>query len=121
MDLVNQFIENYRKKYTFYENAGRLAAKQLETALQSAGIRAIVTSRAKNPGRLKYKTFHRNAERETPYKNMREIYDDMFDLAGVRVSLYFPGDPRQGRRPYQRPVYRDGEKTVPGAVQDAHL
>ena len=92
MDLVNQFIENYRKKYTFYENAGRLAAKQLETALQSAGIRAIVTSRAKNPGRLKYKTFHRNAERETPYKNMREIYDDMFDLAGVRVSLYFPGD-----------------------------
>ncbi len=92
MDLVNQFIENYRKKYTFYENAGRLAAKQLETALQSAGIRAIVTSRAKNPGRLRYKTIHRNIERETPYKNMREIYDDMFDLAGVRVSLYFPGD-----------------------------
>ena len=92
MELISQFIENYRKKYTYYENAGRLAAKQLETALQSAGIRAIVTSRAKSPGRLRYKTIHRNAERETPYKNMREIYDDMFDLAGVRVSLYFPGD-----------------------------
>ncbi len=92
MDLISQFIENYRKKYTLYENAGRLAAKQLENALQSAGIRAIVTSRAKNPGRLKSKTIHRNAKRETPYKNIREIYDDMFDLAGVRVSLYFPGD-----------------------------
>lgn len=92
MDLISQFIENYRKKYTFYENAGRLAAKHLETAFQSAGIRAIVTSRAKNPGRLRNKAIHRNAERQAPYKNMREIYDDMFDLAGVRVSLYFPGD-----------------------------
>lgn len=92
MDLISQFIENYRRKYTFYENAARLAAKQLEAALQSAGIRAIVISRAKNPGRLKSKAIHRNAQREIPYKNMREIYDDMFDLAGVRVSLYFPGD-----------------------------
>ena len=92
MDLISQFIENYRKKYTFYENAGRLAAKQLETALQAAGIRAIVTSRAKNPGRLRNKAILRNSERETPYRSMKEIYDDMFDLAGVRVSLYFPGD-----------------------------
>lgn len=92
LDLIPQFIENYRKKYTFYENAARLAAKQLEGALQSAGIRAIVTSRAKNPGRLRSKTIHRNAERGMPYRNMKEIYDDMFDLAGVRVSLYFPGD-----------------------------
>lgn len=92
MDLVSQFIENYRKKFTFYENTARLAAKQLEVAMQSAGIRAIVTSRAKNPGRLRSKTIHRNAERETPYRSMKEIYDDMFDLAGVRVSLYFPGD-----------------------------
>lgn len=92
MDLISQFIENYRKKYTFYENAGRLAAKHLESAFQSAGIRAIVNSRAKSPGRLKHKAIHRNADRSTPYKNMREIYDDMFDLAGVRVSLYFPGD-----------------------------
>ena len=55
MDLINQFIENYKKKLTFYETAGRLAAGQLEAALQSAGIRAMVTSRAKHPGRLKNK------------------------------------------------------------------
>lgn len=92
MELINQFIENYRKKYTFYENAGRLAAGQLENALQAAGIRAIVTSRAKNAGRLKNKVIHRNAGRETPYKNIQEIYEDIADLSGVRVSLYFPGD-----------------------------
>lgn len=92
MDIISQFIENYKKKYGFYENAARLAASQLESALQAAGIRAIVTSRAKNPGRLKNKVVHRNSLRETPYKTMKEIYDDIVDLSGVRVSLYFPGD-----------------------------
>ncbi len=92
MDLINQFIENYKKKIPFYETAGRLAAEQIETALQAAGIRAIVTSRAKAAGRLKAKVVRRNAKRQVPYKNMREIYDDIADLSGVRVSLYFPGD-----------------------------
>lgn len=92
MDLVSQFIENYKKKIPFYEAAGRLAASQLESALQSAGIRAMVTSRAKNPDRLKTKVIRRNSKREAPYKNMREIYDDIADLCGIRVSLYFPGD-----------------------------
>ena len=39
MDLINQFIENYKRKMNFYETAGRLAAKQLEASLQAAGIR----------------------------------------------------------------------------------
>ena len=45
MDLINQFIENYKKKLTFYENLGRISSSQLEDALQSAGIRAMVTYR----------------------------------------------------------------------------
>lgn len=61
MDLINQFIENYKKKMNFYETAGRMAARQLESALQAAGIRAIVTSRAKAPGRLKSKVLIRNS------------------------------------------------------------
>lgn len=92
MDLTNQFIENYKKKIPFYENTGRLAAAQLESALQAAGIRAMVTFRAKAPARLKAKVNRRNSRRQTPYKNMREIYEDIVDLSGVRVSLYFPGD-----------------------------
>ena len=86
MDLISQFIENYKKKINFYETAGRMAARQLESALQAAGIRAIVTSRAKAPGRLKSKVLIRNSRRSVPYKNMREIYEDIADLCGVRVS-----------------------------------
>lgn len=92
MDLINQFIENYKKKINFYETAGRMAARQLESALQAAGIRAMVTSRAKNPVRLKSKVLRRNSRRPNPYKSMKEIYEDVADLTGVRVSLYFPGD-----------------------------
>ena len=62
MDLINQFIENYKKKLTFYENLGRISSSQLEDALQSAGIRAMVTYRIKNPGRLKSKILRRNVK-----------------------------------------------------------
>lgn len=92
MDLINQFIENYKKKFNYYESVGRLAASQLEAVLRSSGIRAMVTYRAKNPGRLKSKVLRRNAKRSVPYRNMKEIYEDIADLCGVRVSLYFPGD-----------------------------
>ena len=92
MDLINQFIDNYKKKFNYYESVGRLAAGQLEAVLRSSGIRAMVTYRAKNPGRLKSKVLRRNAKRPVPYRNMKEIYEDIADLCGVRVSLYFPGD-----------------------------
>ncbi len=92
MDLINQFVENYKKKRSFYETSCKIAAEHIEAALQSAGIRAIVSFRSKAPGRLKNKVIRRNANREVPYKNMKEIYEDIVDLAGVRISLYFPGD-----------------------------
>lgn len=50
MDLINQFIENYKKKMNFYETAGRMAARQLESALQAAGIRAIGDFPRQSPG-----------------------------------------------------------------------
>lgn len=90
MDLINQFIENYKKKFNYYESVGRLAAGQLETILRSSGIRAMVTYRAKNPGRLKSKVLRRNAKRPVPYRNIKEIYEDIADLCGVRVSSISP-------------------------------
>ena len=41
MDLIQQFIDTYKMKWTFYDAAGRLAAEKLQLALQNAGIRAI--------------------------------------------------------------------------------
>jgi len=90
LDLISQFISRYRKEYDFYEQACRIAAQVLDSNLQSAGIRAIVTSRAKNPVRLETKV--RQRARSESYKILDDIYDDIVDLAGVRVALYFPAE-----------------------------
>jgi ppGpp synthetase/RelA/SpoT-type nucleotidyltranferase len=89
-DIVDQFISRFRREFDFYEQAGRIVAQQLNAQLESSGIRAMVTSRAKNPKRLEVKIRQRDGERD--YKNVEEIYADIVDLAGVRVALYFPGE-----------------------------
>ena len=98
-----------------------MAARQLENALQAAGIRAIVTSRAKAPGRLKSKVLIRNSRRSVPYKNMREIYEDIADLCGVRVSLYFPGDRDKADSLINDLFTLLETKQFPGTVQGAFL
>ena len=90
LDLVSEFIARYRKEYDFYEQACRMVAQSLEANLRSAGVRAIVTSRAKNPTRLEAKVRQRALKRQ--YGTVSAIFDDIVDLAGVRVALYFPGE-----------------------------
>ena len=90
MDLISQFVARYRKEYDFYEQACRMTAQVLDSTLQSTGVRAIVTSRAKNPGRLEVKVRQRSIKK--PYQSVDDIYEDIVDLAGVRVALYFPAE-----------------------------
>lgn len=90
LDLIAEFIGRYRKEFDFYEQSCRMVAQILEANLRSAGVRAIVTSRAKSPTRLEEKVRQRSAK--TNYKSVEDIYKDIVDLAGVRVALYFPGE-----------------------------
>ncbi|MGV0129160.1 RelA/SpoT domain-containing protein [Burkholderia gladioli] len=89
MDLIEKFIAQYHREFDFFDAAARLVSLQLESALTSSGIRAMVTYRAKRPERLDQKLRQRNVKRR--YKDHQEIYDDIADFAGVRVALYFPG------------------------------
>lgn len=59
-------------------------------SLEQSGIRAIVTHRTKRPDRLRTKL--QNRKKKTKYKIFDDIYDDLVDLAGVRIALYFPDD-----------------------------
>lgn len=93
MALIDDFINRYRKEFDFYDQAARLASQLLDASLQSAGIRAIVTYRAKSPRRLEGKV--RQRDRERHYKTSDDIYADIVDLAGARVALYFPADRNQ--------------------------
>ena len=92
MNIINDFIEDYKQNLHHYESAGRLAEELLSDALSASGIRAIVTSRAKNPNRLLTKVMKRSENIALPYQTVQEIYADIADLIGLRVSLYLPGD-----------------------------
>lgn len=89
MGVIDDFVSEYERQFDFWEASARTARGLLETELASSGLRAIVTSRAKSVDRLADKLQVR--DRETPYKSVAEIGQDIVDLAGVRVALYFPG------------------------------
>ena len=80
----------------FFQEASRLCAQRCETALKQNGIRSIVTYRAKRMDTLKMKLENRNAEKQ--YKTADDCKNDIPDLAGVRIALYFPGDLQEVRR-----------------------
>lgn len=89
MDLIDRFTEQYRREFDFSDQAARLAHGQLDNALASSGIQAMVTYRAKCPDRLEQKLRQRNKSKA--YTSIQDIYDDIVDFAGVLVALYFPG------------------------------
>lgn len=93
MDIVDEFVDRYPKEIDYYDQVARMVARKLEAALAGAGLRAIVTSRAKSFARLKDKLIQRNAKK--PYTSIPGVYADIADLAGVRVALYFPGEREQ--------------------------
>ncbi|WP_439838821.1 RelA/SpoT domain-containing protein [Aeromonas caviae] len=90
MSIIEEFLEQYNRQYDFYTELARIGSNQLEHELAKRGIKAIVSYRAKKPDRLKTKLEQRNTE--SPYKNIVSVFDDIVDLAGVRVALYFPSD-----------------------------
>lgn len=90
VNLVDKFLEIYSREYDYYLEAAKLCAQQCETGLEANGIRSIVTFRSKRPDRLKDKLEKRYIEKN--YSDVEEIYDDIVDLSGVRIALYFPGD-----------------------------
>jgi ppGpp synthetase/RelA/SpoT-type nucleotidyltranferase len=90
MEFIDDFVARYTREYDYYDQVGRLAQAKLESTLQEAGIRAIVTSRPKSIGRLREKC--RQRDTGILYTSVEQIYDDIVDLVGVRVALYFPGE-----------------------------
>lgn len=90
MKVIDDFIKQYNKEFDYYQKLSQIISNKIEDQLFKRGIKAIVTFRAKRPDRLKDKLIKRNEEKK--YKNVTEIFQDIVDLSGIRVSLYFPSD-----------------------------
>ncbi|KAF4452088.1 flavin-binding monooxygenase [Fusarium austroafricanum] len=89
--LLWDFINNY--DLAFYTKVATLAEERCRQVLNENGIWTIVTSRAKRPDRLLPKLEKRHQEKN--YQTMEDIQNDLIDLSGVRIALYFPSQQRE--------------------------
>ena len=82
--VINEFIKEFYDEVDLYEKVKRNVHKLLETKLNDSGVMALVTSRVKDPGRLKEKLIDRNNEKK--YKNKEDIYFDIVVPNGVPLD-----------------------------------
>ncbi|KAJ0129596.1 Uncharacterized protein HZ326_27306 [Fusarium oxysporum f. sp. albedinis] len=92
---IATFIEDYKGEYAFYVAVARLASERCEKVLGQNGIRAVVTFRAKRCDRLEAKLRQRLCLDQKTYGTDEDIRNDIVDLSGVRISLFFPNDLRR--------------------------
>ncbi len=90
--VIERFLETYPSRRNYFSRVAELCHDQCRDALIGEGIQHIASYRAKHPERLHEKVLQRAAKRKDGYASESEIQDDIYDLAGVRVALYFPGD-----------------------------
>ncbi|MCT4660714.1 MAG: RelA/SpoT domain-containing protein [Tissierellales bacterium] len=90
MKLIDAFIQKYTRNIELYQKASKYCAQVCEKELSRSGVRAIVSYRAKSPSKLREKILKRSSFQT--YASIEDIRDDIVDLAGVRIALYFPGD-----------------------------
>lgn len=90
MSVISDFIRSYKQNMGRYETLAKTCAQLCERELKRAGFRVLVTHRAKRLDSLLAKIENRSKDRT--YGSVEEIYDDILDLAGVRIALYFPKD-----------------------------
>ncbi|MDC7862919.1 RelA/SpoT domain-containing protein [Pantoea ananatis] len=88
--VINEFMERYNKEFDFYTNLSIKTESELTSLLNEAGVRCIVSSRTKAPKRLLEKLESRKEEKK--YDTIERVFEDIVDLSGVRIALYFPGD-----------------------------
>lgn len=94
--LIDDYISGYLREFDYYQEAAHLAALCCQSLLRRNGMRGIVTHRAKSADRLRDKITKRELERKASkkrgFKTLQDIRDDIIDLSGVRIALYFPAD-----------------------------
>ncbi len=90
MEIIDSFISRFSREFDYYQQLARMCQERCEITIEQSGVRAIVTSRAKQPGRLRAKLVKRNESKL--YTSLEAVYHDIVDLAGVRIALYFPDD-----------------------------
>lgn len=90
-DIIKKFIDDYSNNHKKnYKASAELCASNCRIIFKQEGIRAIITSRVKENDSLLVEA--KQKDKNKKYRMLEMIYDDIKDLAGIRIALYFPED-----------------------------
>ena len=90
-NCIAEFMAEFEKDRGRYEEHCHRAEQMVRALIKQKGIMGIVSSRVKDPDRLREKLHKREREGRN-YDSVEDIRRDITDLMGIRVALYFPGD-----------------------------
>ncbi|KAI1375223.1 hypothetical protein F4677DRAFT_144362 [Hypoxylon crocopeplum] len=87
---IDNFLSAYKENERFYQILAKYAEKRCREILDNNDIKGLVSSRAKEYKSLAIKLPDR--ARQWASKKNIDINNEINDLAGVRMALYFPDD-----------------------------
>lgn len=89
-EIVESFVANFANRAQEYDAVRYQVRRTIQDLLEDQGIMAIVTARVKQKDRLAEKLHQRDKKKH--YQTFQDIFDDIPDLIGARIALYFPSD-----------------------------
>lgn len=119
MTAIESFIEKYSQETDFYQRLAVFAKDLLEKEIYNKGIKAIVTYRTKKVDSLREKLNRRNEKKR--YQALSDIENDIVDLAGIRVALYFPSDRKVLNKTIEKLFDVESKKEFPTDPQKPKL
>ena len=92
--MIDDFMAAYEREHDFYHRVAAIVKDRCEVELAKVGVRAIVSFRAKSAQSLKLKLEKKQQESgdSAYYTSIQDIREQIKDLAGVRIALYFPSE-----------------------------
>lgn len=93
-ELIEQTVETYTDSIDRYLKLVQMVTNKLEYELRQAKILGRVNGRVKNPESLrgKLKKFSTDAKKKDRIKLPADVFNEMSDLAAVRVTTYLEED-----------------------------
>jgi len=105
--VIEEFMHEFRMEQEKWSTLAQRVHAKCNQLLEQNNIRAICTWRCKEEKSLREKVIKISGERrkpkfvsgkeqppEGPYRKVNDIHNDLVDLAGVRIALYFPNQSR---------------------------
>lgn len=88
---MDKYLKDYTSKYASFTQVAEHLEDICRTELDTAAIKGIVMSRAKQPQRYAIKLQKMLSESgRTDFQSMNAIENEIVDIIGIRIALYFP-------------------------------